>query len=69
MALLLNAFSMALRKTYTELKSYAAPRAAWSAKMANNVPVSQWAFQPKMSSLQAEEGSVVRGACCSCRGP
>lgn len=29
-------------------------RATWSAKMANNVPVLQWAFHPRMSSLEAE---------------
>lgn len=55
MVSLLNAFSMALRKAYTEFKSYAAPRAAWSAKVANNMPVSQWPSHPRMSSLEVKE--------------
>jgi len=52
MTSLLNAFSVALRQTYAEFKSYAAPGAAQLAKITNNVPVSQWA---RMSSLEAKE--------------
>lgn len=55
MTSLLNAFSVALRQTYAEFKSYAAPGAAQLAKITNNVPVSQWAFHPRMSSLEAKE--------------